>query len=150
MKLILCRHGLQNTDTTQALSEEGKKDLKKTIIFLKKENLYPEYIYTSPATRATQTAELYSAAFRCPLETEEALRLFDSQRLVDIVKAFPLETLLFVGHGPTITEFAQSLVFEAVPEIGRGCALIFHVNKMKKCLTSMPLAYISPDGVIPL
>lgn len=150
MKLILCRHAQQNPDAVQALSEEGKKALGKMIAFLKREGFAPEYIYASPSLRTTETAELIRVTFRCPLELEEALHSFDAEHLMEIIKAFPLETLLFVGHAPSITEFAQSLVSEPIPQIGRGCALIFHVDKTKRCLVSMPIAYITPDGIIQL
>lgn len=148
MKLILSRHAPQNMDAVQGLSEEGKKRLRKTIQFLKEEGYAPEYIYASPSLRTTQTAELARSVFHCPLELEEALRKFDPQKLLEIVKVFPLDTLLFVGHAPSITEFAQSLVTEAVPEIGQACALVFHVDKTKRCLVSMPIAYITPEGVV--
>jgi len=150
MKLILCRHAQQNNDAIQSLSEEGKRVLGKTIAFMKREGYMPEYIYASPSLRTTETAELIRATFRCPLELEEALRSFDALRLMEIVKSFPLESLLFVGHAPSITEFAQSLVSEPVPQIGRGCALVFHVDKTRRCLVSIPLVYITPDGVVQL
>ena len=148
MRLILCRHAPQNNDAIQSLSEEGKRLIKRTIGFLKIEKYVPEYIYASPSLRTTETAEIIRASFKCPLELEEALKSFDAVKLLEIVKSFSYDTLLFVGHAPSITEFAQSLVSEAVPEIARACALVFHVDKTKRCLVCMPLAYITPEGVI--
>jgi phosphohistidine phosphatase SixA len=150
MKLILSRHAPQNMDALQALSSEGKKLLGKMIRHLKMEGYAPEYIYASPSLRTKETAEIISEAFHCPLEVEEALKRYDAQKLLEIVKAFPQETLLFVGHAPTITEFAQSLVSEPVPEIGLASALIFRVDKSKRCLISVPIAHITPQGVIQL
>lgn len=148
MKLILCRHAPQNKDAVQSVSEEGKRLIRKTIGFLKSERYTPEYIYASPSLRTAETAEIIQASFNCPLELEEALKSFDASKLLEIVKSFSLDTLLFVGHAPSITEFAQSLVSEAVPEIAQACALIFHVDKTRRCLVCMPLAYITPEGVI--
>lgn len=148
MKLILLRHALQNADSEQALSVEGKEALRKTIFLLKNEQLCPKHVYASPVRRAKETGEMVSSFFHAPLEEEEALHYFDPEKLFEILQNSHEDTIVFVGHAPSINEFAETLLLEPTQDIERACALVLDVEGVGDGeIKSKILAYITPGGI---
>ena len=154
MKLILLRHALQEgsvgtTDPAPGLSIKGKKQQQCTNQYLQESGLRPSCIYTSPVRRAVETAKMGGAWFSCPVVLEDALgNAFDEDRLIQILLDEPHEIVCFVGHAPTLPDFAQKLAGETpVPDIGRSCALILDLQKTDGQVHGQPVLYITPEGV---
>ena len=153
MWLILVRHALQNMDPSlpdslRPLSEEGKAKLHAMRENLWKSGYHPSVIYTSPATRAVETANGINEKFHCPIYIEDALMSSQEDRLFDILKESSHAAVCFVGHAPFLTEFARELVQNTeIPEIKRAAALVMELSSD---LTAVPLAYISAAGLTPL
>jgi len=116
------------------LSEQGKTSLAKTISHLDAKGFVPESIYTSPLKRAVESAEMVSAHFNAPMLIEAALGdYFDGQVLIQILQAARAETLCFVGHAPTLPDFARTFC-PTVTTISRGCALVLDVSRTNEGL----------------
>jgi phosphohistidine phosphatase SixA len=154
MKLILLRHALQEgsvgtTDPAPGLSIKGKKQQQCTNQYLQESGLRPSCIYTSPVRRAVETAKMGGAWFSCPVVLEEALgNSFDEDRLIQILLDEPHEIVCFIGHAPTLPDFAQKLVGDTpVPDIGRSCALILDLQMTDGQVHGQPFLYITPEGI---
>ena len=153
MRLILLRHALQEssvgtTDPTPGLSLKGKKQQQCTNQYLQENGLRPSCIYTSPVRRAVETAKMGGAWFSCPVVVEEALgNAFDEERLIKLLLEEPHDIVCFVGHAPTLPDFAQKLAGGAVPEIGRSCALVLDLEMADGQIHGRPALYITPEAV---
>jgi phosphohistidine phosphatase SixA len=154
MKLILLRHALQEssigeTKGSLGLSLKGKKQQQSTNQYLQECGIRLGCVYSSPLFRAVETAKMVGACFSCPVVIEEALgNNFKEERLMEILQESPHDSICFIGHAPTLPNFAQSLAGETlVPDIGRSSAIIFDVEKNEGRLQCHPLQYVTPDGV---
>ena len=103
--VVAIRHARPHGD---GLSEEGRQDAWNVATNLK---VQPTTIYTSPLTRAHQTATIFAEVLGGEVVLEEGLVDFDGERLLSLVK--PGHTTLFVGHDPTIAEFVNQLIGQA-------------------------------------
>jgi phosphohistidine phosphatase SixA len=153
MRLVLLRHALQEVSATEespTLSLKGKKQQQSTNQYLLEAGVRLGCIYCSPVLRAKETAKMVGECFSCPVIIEEALGSnFSEERLLEILQDSPHEAICFVGHAPTLPEFARLLVGQTpVPEIGRSSALIIDVEKKDGNLECRPVQYITPDGVM--
>jgi phosphohistidine phosphatase SixA len=154
VKLILLRHALQEgsvgtTDPAPGLSIKGKKQQQSTNQYLQESGLRPSCIYTSPVRRAVETAKMGAAWFSCPVVVEEALgNAFDEDRLIQLLLDEPHDIVCFVGHAPTLPDFAQKLSGETpVPDIGRSCALVLDLETTGGQVHGRPVLYITPEGI---
>ena len=154
MRLILLRHALQEghvgtTDSAPGLSIKGKKQQQYTNQYLQENGLRPSCIYTSPVRRAVETAKMGGAWFSCPVVVEEALgHGFDEERLIQLLIEEPHEMICFVGHAPTLPDFARKLAGEVpVPDIGRSCALVLDLDMTDGHIHGRPVMYVTPEGV---
>ena len=154
MKLILLRHALQEgsvgtTEGVPGLSIKGKKQQQCTNQYLQENGLRPSCIYTSPVRRAVETAKMGGAWFSCPVVVEEALgNAFDEEQLIRLLLEEPHEMVCFVGHAPTLPDFARKLAGETpVPDIGRSCALVLDLETTDGQIHGKPIMYVTPEGV---
>lgn len=119
-RLIAVRHGHAEGDE---LTPKGIMTQKKMCEGLPA----VDQIYSSPLTRAQQTAQILSEALGGKVVVEVALdsATFDEETL--LTKIVPGKTTLFVGHDPTIAMLVNNLVGEAVLPTGMaksGAAII--------------------------
>ncbi|MCB1111050.1 MAG: histidine phosphatase family protein [Chlamydiia bacterium] len=101
------------------LSERGKATHAQTSQHLKKHGLVPTLIYCSPILRAVQTAEIMSEVFAVPYKQEPLLGdAFNASALLGLMpQPGEDQTVILVGHAPTLTAFIHKLIGEeAVPE----------------------------------
>lgn len=154
MKLILLRHALQEgsvgtTDPAPGLSLKGKKQQQCTNQYLQESGFRPSCIYTSPVRRAVETAKMGGAWFSCPVILEDALgNAFDEDKLIQLLLDEPHDTVCFVGHAPTLPDFAQKLAGNTpVPDIGRSCALVLDLQTIDGQVHGQPVLYITPEGI---
>ena len=122
MLLLLIRHANAGDrdpaqwpdDTQRPLTEKGRKVQRDVSRFLRKRDLAPSLVLTSPWLRAAQTAEIVVEAARVTLPAVpcEALATDpDLVRLADAVGSQPPEAIVaLVGHSPWMEELAALLL----------------------------------------
>jgi phosphohistidine phosphatase SixA len=154
MKLILLRHAQQISSEipsgeSPGISLNGKKRQSSTNQYLQEHGWSPACVYTSPVRRAVETAHMVGKCFSCPVVVEEALgNDFREEVLLKIIQEETREIICFVGHAPTLSDFARLLVGETpIPDIGRSSALILDVSREAEQIRCQPLMYITSEGV---
>ena len=122
MLLIVIRHahaGVRDPaqwpdDTQRPLTDKGRKQARDVGRFLRKRELLPGVVITSPWLRALQTAEVVAEAARVaqPLILSEGLAEDpDLVRLADDIGDRPPEAIVgLVGHSPWMEELAAELL----------------------------------------
>ncbi|MFB3880927.1 MAG: phosphohistidine phosphatase SixA [Armatimonadota bacterium] len=113
MQLYLMRHGEAEAasisgDEARELTEKGRRDVQTMAEMLIRAGARPECIYTSPLTRARQTAEIVARLLGLVAQPDSRLRpgakLGSVQRLVEELTS---ASMLLVGHEPDMS----SIVF---------------------------------------
>ena len=121
MRLIFVRHGMaeghfnldQDKDYLRELTEEGIRDLGKTFKVFKKSQKRIDVIFTSPLSRAVQSAEiLWENYTDSNLEMMADLDILDDPaHLVEYISFLPNDgTYAFVGHDPHLTRAIASIL----------------------------------------
>lgn len=119
-RLVLIRHAKSSQadpfqdDFDRPLNERGKRDAPFMGRRLKKAELFPDLILSSPAKRAKQTARKIAGALDCEKEGIRFLKqlyLCDASVFEAEIEALEdkVKTVFIVGHNPGITEFANQL-----------------------------------------
>lgn len=128
MKLYLVRHGIASeriggailNDSQRPLTDEGRSELKVVGQALKKLNIAPDLVISSPLVRAKQTAEVLMDVLSRKVE----LKITDSlapggtaQEVYRFMKNLSgFEEAMLVGHEPDIGRLAATLLW-AGPEL---------------------------------
>lgn len=114
--LILLRHGHAENDSddyARQLSEIGRSGARRAGVELADAGLLPDRILSSSAPRALETARL--AALSChysgSIQAERSLYLASEAHCLKLIRHMPsdLQTLLLVGHNPTLSGLARQL-----------------------------------------
>jgi phosphohistidine phosphatase len=131
MKLYFLRHGeadwpdWNKPDDERPLTERGKKEMKKVAAFLKRLELSLDHIITSPLPRAKQTAEPVAKRFDLQLSEDELLEPgFGIAEFKQLVKKYPGESLMVVGHEPDFTKTISALTGASLKLAKAGLALV--------------------------
>ena len=108
-RLLLIRHAKTEQgapDEARQLTDRGKRDAAAIGAWLREQDVLPDLVVVSPATRAKQTWEL--ADIDAKSDVDE--RVYDNtvSDLLDIMRATDesVPTLAIVGHNPSIEAFA--------------------------------------------
>src|SRR5262245_47857108 len=122
MKLILVRHAEAvplgfagvNSDSDRFLTDLGKRQALALADALKKAGVTADVVVTSPLVRAVQTGGPLAAVLTPAMEpvTTEYLG-FDEYRpkkLAEFANDLGVNTVLLVGHMPTLGQFAEFLL----------------------------------------
>jgi len=137
--LYLVRHGKAAPlappldDRDRPLTEQGQADVSRMAQHLADRGVSPHALITSTALRARQTAETIATTLGYPTENiqnVEACYLAECFDLLDVVQGMedPWETVILVGHNPTLTELTNYLTGDTLGGLSAGaCAAIrFH------------------------
>jgi phosphohistidine phosphatase len=119
-RLVLVRHAKAvhwgyEDDFNRELTGRGETDARKMGKFLKKTGICPDLIITSPASRAFQTAGLFSEELNYPADSlqkkPELYHGLTTGELVDFIHTFPAETncVFLFGHNPSFEYYAHGL-----------------------------------------
>ena len=120
--LCILRHGVAvergspdfPDDTARPLTPKGKKKLEQIAAGLVRMGFEPDWIVTSPLTRAEQTAAIVAAALpsKVPMETCDALRPggSDTELKAFLERQPGRRTVLLVGHEPDLGRLAARLI----------------------------------------
>lgn len=140
-KLSFVRHAKSSwdskypTDFEREINQRGIQKTENLFQFLKSEQLIPEMILCSPATRAMQTAHFLMGKFgltKDVLVFEPALYSGNHQDYINSIYAFDdsITHLMIVGHNPSISEAAHSLSTEvAMMNTSQICHFEFDCNE---------------------
>lgn len=131
MHLYFLRHGeadwpdWSKPDDERPLTERGKKEMSKVAEFFERLDVRLDQILSSPLPRAEQTARIVAKSFDLNLYEEDALRPgFQLSELRQLVKKYPVESLMIVGHEPDFTEVISALTGASLKLSKAGCALV--------------------------
>ena len=121
MKLFLIRHGEAidyetqsvKTDEYRFVTPKGRK-ISREVFRKIKEHFYGlETIFTSPLTRAVQTAEILANAIKFENDIEVANELVSGSspgKILELIKQnSSLESIALIGHEPLLGIFVSSL-----------------------------------------
>lgn len=121
MRLIFLRHGLAEghflpdevADFERILTEDGIKRLNKTLKLFKLSQPGIDVIFSSPLSRAVQSAEIVWENYQeADLELMSDLDILDDPaHLVEYISFLPTDgTYAFVGHDPHLTRVIAALL----------------------------------------
>ena len=121
MKLLtLFRHGKSDWETgiendfDRPLKERGRRDTPMMGKFLAAIDATPDLIVSSPAVRASQTAELLApaAGYMGQIRWEESIYAASAGELMSLLRQLPDEAghVLLVGHNPGFEDLAARLI----------------------------------------
>jgi phosphohistidine phosphatase len=144
--LYIVRHGKTNKsldDLSRELLPIGIERMKKLGNYLSVNNCKIDVLYSSYAKRAQQTAELIADAILFPKDktsiTEE-LSFTSQDAYFDILveQDNEVESVLFVGHNPEITNVAQFFIpdFTAYMQTGSCFCFDFDTDEWTKIFTA--------------
>ena len=116
MRLYLLRHGAADwpnwdrPDDERPLTDRGKKEMRKVAKFLRALDIPLEEIVSSPLTRARETADIVADCFKMHVREQEVLgHGFGVSGLKEILRTYPVDHLMIVGHEPSFSEVVQEL-----------------------------------------
>jgi phosphohistidine phosphatase len=131
MHVYFLRHGeadwpnWNKPDDERPLTARGKKEMKKIAAFLERLGLFLDQIITSPLPRARQTAEAVADRFHLQLHEDELLQPgFSSSEFEQLVKKYPGEEIMVVGHEPDFSKTISALTGGSIKLSKAGLALI--------------------------
>ncbi|TGE21684.1 histidine phosphatase family protein [Hymenobacter aquaticus] len=116
--LYLMRHAKSSwsfddlSDQERPLNDRGRTDAPRMGQALAKRGIHLDLLVSSPAVRAMSTAALVAKAVEYPhqqIQVIEAIYRAEVPGLAEIVRQLPngADSVLLVGHNPTITDFAN-------------------------------------------
>lgn len=121
-ELMLLRHAKsawkdrEISDIERPLSDKGKKSASKLGKWLKQQNLMPDLILVSPATRAQQTLRRICNECSATAITVEALYLAEIDQLQQVLADAPFaERIMLIGHNPGLEQLFNLLISETKP-----------------------------------
>ncbi|MDB5233272.1 MAG: phosphohistidine phosphatase [Hymenobacter sp.] len=126
--LYLLRHAKSSwnfdelSDQERPLNDRGRDDAPKMGQALAKRRICPDLVVSSPAVRAMSTAVLVAREMQYPhdkIVVEPGIYGADVEGLLATIRNLPdvANTVLLVGHNPTITDTANELSPSSVNEM---------------------------------
>jgi phosphohistidine phosphatase len=126
--LYLIRHAKSSwedrdlSDFERPLNERGLRDAPVIAKILKKKNISPGLIISSPAYRALETARIFAGALSYDPEkivTDERIYEATMHELFSLVRGIPdsYQAVMLFAHNPGISNFANLLSNRFVPEM---------------------------------
>ncbi len=129
-QLLLMRHGKSDwsvdvADFKRPLKKRGKRGAQTIGVWLQQQNLLPDYVISSPATRAFDTAKRVIKAMNLSTQIYRDKRIYaaDIKDLKQVIAECPhkAERILLIGHNPGLEELLLYLQDSpiAIPEDGK-------------------------------
>jgi len=147
-KILIMRHGKSDwgagsqRDYDRPLNERGLRDTQKIGQELKKRNLIPDLIISSPAERAKVTAERVAenSGYKKDIIWDDNFYLGFFKEIISVLKKLKneIETVMIVGHNPTWSDLVEKLAGKFLDmKTANVCILEFEENweklTEKKC-----------------
>ena len=115
MRYYFVRHGIAEDMATRDFDREltgrGRRRVARSASVMKRLDLQPAQIFSSPRLRARQTAELIGAALDIPVSLVEAVDFgFDLSGIDRLTREMHFDDeVMFVGHNPDMSEIVHEL-----------------------------------------
>ena len=137
-KLYLVRHAdaepsrLSGGDFDRALTTYGRQHAASLALKLKQMNISPDLIISSDAKRAQETAQILAEvlSYKRAILFENKIYHIDEKRLSDFLMMTDskINSLLLVGHNPTLSSFAHSQALKASYSMQPASAIGLHYS----------------------
>ncbi|GAA4243698.1 SixA phosphatase family protein [Dactylosporangium darangshiense] len=122
--LILLRHAKAanpddyDTDIERPLAPRGHRDATAAGDWLRSEGLTPDAVLCSTAVRTRETLADLRLADTVPVIYEHRIYVGSAEDTLDLVQHVDAatETLLLIGHNPTISDLSDTLAPRALPD----------------------------------
>ena len=132
-ELLIYRHGhahdegYQN-DSERELRDKGKRNAQRIGIWLARNNLLPDRVYSSPAVRARRTTEKTvktAGMYAGQIIIEPSIYQAELDDLVYLIKSLPddVNRVMLVGHNPSLEDLLLYLCWNEVPRNKKGYIL---------------------------
>ncbi|MBE0558148.1 MAG: histidine phosphatase family protein [Proteobacteria bacterium] len=129
--LVFMRHAKSGgmrpglTDFERPLTARGQKEAPAMARQISRRAVYPDLILSSPAVRAVMTARLVAQEMALPdhaIRVDSALYEALVDQYLDVIRTLPddAQSVLLVGHNPTITDFINLLASSSIAEMPAG------------------------------
>ena len=115
MRYYFLRHGIAEdfaeSDFARRLTKRGSRRVAASAAVMKRLNLRPAKIFSSPRIRARQTAEIVGDALDLPVSLAEEVNFgFDSSDINRLTRGMRLDDeVMFVGHNPDMSLLVHEL-----------------------------------------
>jgi len=131
MRLYFLRHGAADwpdwdqPDDERPLTKAGRKEMHAVGEFLTALKAEADLILTSPLPRATQTADIAAEHLKTRVREEKLLAPgFRVEDLMRLLRKYPQQVLMLVGHEPDFTLTITALTGASVKLSKAGVALV--------------------------
>lgn len=124
-QLLILRHGKSDwgfalSDFERPLKKRGKLAAQRLGLWLKQQDLAPDCIFSSPAERAKNTAELLSKTLEFPLhqiQFSKQIYAANLRQLIDVLANCPstAKRILLIGHNPGLESLLEFLSHPQIP-----------------------------------
>ena len=138
MRLYFLRHGIADwpdwdpaRDHERPLTKDGVKKMKEQARALADLDLKIDAIFSSPYTRAYQTADIVAGKLGLEVKTEPLLAPgFNSDKLAEIARPFADDqALLLVGHEPNFSMVIAEIIGGGRVQMKKGALARVDVNR---------------------
>lgn len=136
-ELQLLRHAKSNhkqpvpSDKERTISDKGKKSASKMRHWLQEQQLLPDYVLVSSATRAQQTFKRLFPEQTIPFQTLDELYLATAEGMLTLLRQVPsnYHRVMLIGHNPGLVNFSDALNEQPIEQISLfpTCALAHYV-----------------------
>lgn len=137
--LILLRHAkteekrMGQTDAERILVERGEKEAGKVGKMLIEKKYFPDYIYCSPAIRTRQTYHIVALYLKLDQHGIELNPKLYEATLEDVLSCIQntspsIETMMIIGHNPSITYAAEFLTGEDIAHVPPSGAVVMALD----------------------
>jgi len=123
--LLVLRHAKSSwkdnslPDRERPLNKRGREEAPKMGALLRKHDLLPDLVLSSPAQRARSTAELASEAcgYEGEVEFRDELYSFEAEPYLKALSSLAdsCQCVMIVGHNPAMEELVEALTEEYLP-----------------------------------
>jgi phosphohistidine phosphatase len=120
--LLILRHAKSSwkkpglADHDRPLNKRGKRDAPRVGQLIEQEDLVPDLIITSTATRARVTAEVVAenSGYEGEIRPERSFYMGYPEAYLEVLRQLPdeIRTVMVVGHNPGLEELLEELVME--------------------------------------
>ncbi len=131
MRLYFLRHGAadwpdwRKPDEHRPLTKAGRKEVHQVGEFLATFKAQPDVILTSPLPRAAQTADIAAEHLKVRVHEEKLLAPgFRIEDLARLLRKYPQQVLILVGHEPDFTSVIKALTGATLKLSKAGVALL--------------------------
>jgi phosphohistidine phosphatase len=140
-RLVLVRHAKAvhwgyEDDFNRDLTDRGESDASRVSYLLETLGIKPDLIISSPASRALQTAVIFSGQLDFPQKdlviNHELYHGLTTGELLDLIHALPVEVncAFLFGHNPSFEYYAHGLCKSFNGEMPTSSAVVIDFNAM--------------------